>query len=186
MEEDDLEVVSGRVDEAELRESAVVLPEVELPTGSTGVLLTRRADDLPRHAGEISFPGGGREAHDDSLLDTGLRELHEEVGVPRDVVDVRRQARDVVTTTGFRIRPYVARLPYPIDLKVDPTEVDRVFVASVDELTRTGVHEVETHGVHEIHYFHLTDHTVWGATAKILQRYLRAEASWKPESQRRA
>src|SRR5512140_3961787 len=62
----------------ELRPAAVLVPLVRRDAGLT-VLLTQRTDHLYDHAGQISFPGGRAEAHDDSAAATALRETFEEI-----------------------------------------------------------------------------------------------------------
>ena len=63
------------------KDAAVLVPLFEDPSGSLHAVFTRRRHDLRRHPGEISFPGGRRDAHE-ALVDTALREAHEEVGLP--------------------------------------------------------------------------------------------------------
>lgn len=164
--------------EDDLSESAVVVPRMTVDSGEDALLLTRRADHLSRHAGEVSFPGGGKEPSDDDLKDTALRELHEEVGVPPVDAEVLRQLDDVLTTTGFRIRPYLAEIPYPYDFDLQQEEVDTVFVAKLDELVDPEIHERREYAGAELHYFHHGDHTIWGATGEIVARLLREERDW--------
>ena len=59
--------------------SAVMV--ILLDTGSDiSLVLTQRAAHLPKHPGQISFPGGRAEPEDADLLDTARRETREEVG----------------------------------------------------------------------------------------------------------
>src|SRR5687767_2082314 len=66
--------------DADTRMAAVLLPLLDGPEPS--LVFTKRAEDLSRHQGEISFPGGLRHPEDRSLVETALRETEEEVGIP--------------------------------------------------------------------------------------------------------
>ena len=77
----------GRID------AAVLVPLYWTPSGDAGagglgVVLTKRRDDLRRHAGEISFPGGRQDIDEDDLRETALREAREEIGLPSEAVDL--------------------------------------------------------------------------------------------------
>jgi len=54
-------------------ESAVLVP-LTVKDGRISILFTRRPDEMRRHAGEYSFPGGRRDEHEKDLLATALRE----------------------------------------------------------------------------------------------------------------
>ena len=69
------------------RPAAVLVPLL-LRDGEAHVLLTRRSDDLRRHRGQYSFPGGKCDEDDRDAVATALRETEEEVGLPRRHVDV--------------------------------------------------------------------------------------------------
>lgn len=59
------------------RAGAVVM----LPTEDGKYLMERNADDDESHPGKLRPPGGGAEEEDDNLLDTIVREMHEEFGL---------------------------------------------------------------------------------------------------------
>src|SRR5256885_15003918 len=61
-------------------------PKEEL--GDPELVFTRRTEDLPRHPGEISFPGGMREALDAGPRETALREAEEELGISPAKVEI--------------------------------------------------------------------------------------------------
>ena len=60
------------IDGVKYRNSAVLVPLVEKSNG-TEIILTIRSNDLPSHAGQISFPGGKVDAEDKNPVDTAYR-----------------------------------------------------------------------------------------------------------------
>ncbi len=70
----------------ELRPAAVLIPVVARPQGAT-VLLTRRADTLASHTGQIAFPGGRLDPGEDAVT-AALREADEEVALNPGAVEV--------------------------------------------------------------------------------------------------
>ncbi|HEY1126987.1 MAG TPA: CoA pyrophosphatase, partial [Actinomycetota bacterium] len=89
--------------------AAVLVPIVEDQDPS--VVFTRRADELPRHAGEISFPGGLSHTVDAALRDTALRETEEELGLSPSEVDVLGALPSVHTfASSILIVPFVGML----------------------------------------------------------------------------
>ena len=63
--------------------NAAVLVPLYLERGRLHAVFTKRQDDLRRHAGEISFPGGRYDEGEPDLRATALREANEEIGLPR-------------------------------------------------------------------------------------------------------
>ena len=93
--------VHGRTD------SAVLAPLFVDAAGELHAVFTRRRHDLRRHPGEISFPGG-RQDPGETLIETALREAHEEVGLPPDAVDVLGALQPTPTmVTSYAIYPFV-------------------------------------------------------------------------------
>src|SRR5207253_7654072 len=109
-----------------LRPAAVLVPLVDYPAGMS-VLLTQRTAHLSAHAGQISFPGGRIEADDRDAIAAALRETEEEVGLPRDRVEVAGRLDTYVTGTGFEITPIVGFVEPPFALAIDPFEVAEAF-----------------------------------------------------------
>lgn len=169
---------TGTEASADLKESAVLVPVYE-EDDEPGLLFTKRSDDLPRHAGQVSFPGGRREDGDGTLLDTALRELHEEVGLPSGYVDVVGRFDDVRTTTGYRITPFVGGVPRDFEYVKQETEVAELIFAPVAELAEPSVHERRRKGGYKLHYFHYEGYTIWGATAEILVDFLDSVGLWR-------
>ncbi len=163
-----------------LLHAAVLVPLFQ-HGGEPYVLLTRRHADLRRHAGQVSFPGGRIEPGEAPLA-AALRESHEEIGLEPGQVDVLGALDDtLVLATGFRLTPWVGRVPYPYPYVAHPREVDAILYVPLAELARPGVHrtvEREAYGMrHVVHLYELPAVTVWGATARVLHQLL---SLWSP------
>lgn len=120
-------MISG-LPEATGRASAVLLLFGQDEFGGQDVVLTERSATLRKHAGQVSFPGGGVDPGDTSAADTALREAHEEIGLDREGVRVVGVLPTLpLSVTGFRVTPVAAwwERPSPIGV-VDPAEVARV------------------------------------------------------------
>ena len=153
------------------RPAAVLLPIVERQAPT--VLFTRRTEHLPSHAGQICFPGGRYHADDDSLIQTALREMEEEIGLSADAVEIAGFLDSYETlNTGFAILPVVGFLRGDFILSVNSEEVAEVFEAPLAYLLDPENHatrSLERGGV--MRQFYAIDygaHTIWGATAAMI------------------
>ena len=154
------------------RTKAAVLVALYEDGGALHAIFTRRRDDLRSHAGEISFPGGRRDEDDADLLSTALREAEEEIGLPRDAVDVLGALSPTPTVaTSFGVYPFVGLIEPGRKWTLSPREVDEVLELRLADLRaahtrrrmihrgipfRTDVYDVGEQLV------------IWGATARIL------------------
>lgn len=170
--------VSAEAD-ARLTAAAVLVPLVERPDGMT-VLLTRRSDDLPDHAGQIAFPGGRVEPGDADAAATALREAAEEIGLAPDRVEIVGTLAPYRTGTGYRITPVVGFVAPPFDLAPDPAEVAEVFEVPLAFVLDTANHRRDSmlwRG--ELHWYDAMpygERYIWGATAGMLVRFARLVA----------
>lgn len=158
--------------EGPLRPAAVLVPLVEHDDGMT-VLLTQRTAHLVHHPGQISFPGGRLEEADqgDPVI-AALRETEEEIGLPRDRVDILGRLDDYITGTGFIITPVVGVIVPPVETIADPFEVEEVFEVPLNFLLDPQNHKLHRRVVEGRHrpFWAMTwdERTIWGATAGIL------------------
>ena len=154
---------------------AGVLVPLYRKRGVLHAVFTERHHDLPRHAGEISFPGGRREVEDADLVATALREAHEEVGLPPESVRVIGALEPIPTiVTGYAIHPFVGIVPSDFHWKPSDSEVAAVIDLPLPavmagygrrRLVRRGAAiRTDTYVVDE--------HMIWGATARIVSDLL--------------
>jgi 8-oxo-dGTP pyrophosphatase MutT (NUDIX family) len=136
------------------------------------VLLTRRADTLASHPGQVAFPGGRRDPEDPDDAWTALREAQEEVGVdPTDVHVVGELPALWVPPSDHQVVPVVGwwHRPGPVGV-VDPLEVAEVVRVPVAELVdphnRVGVRYPSGRGNGP--GFLVGGMFVWGFTAGLL------------------
>lgn len=154
-----------------LVEAAVLIPLVERSAGLQ-VVLTRRAEHLHHHAGQISFPGGRFEEHDASLVAAALRETSEEIGVPAESVDVIRTLPAFATPSGFRITPVLGSFQAGAAFSPDPFEVAEIFEVPLSFLIRRENYQQHRicwqGGVRHVQAVPYQGRFIWGATAGIL------------------
>ena len=110
------------------RTDAGVLVPLYLDEGELHGVFTRRREDLRRHPGEISFPGGRSDEGDADLRSTALREAHEEIGLPLDAVDVVGALQPTPTVvTGYAVYPFVGLIEPGRIWQVSEREVAEVL-----------------------------------------------------------
>lgn len=158
------------------RLAAVLVPLVLAPEPS--LVLTLRSDELPRHAGEVSFPGGMAEPHDADLRVTALREAQEEIGLDPAAVDVVGALPAVHTfVSGILVVPFVGVLESAPALRVDPGEIAEVFTIALARLHAAERRIERTRpggGVWSGWSYEVDGITVWGATGGMLHDLLSA------------
>jgi 8-oxo-dGTP pyrophosphatase MutT (NUDIX family) len=154
-----------------IKPAAVLVAVVDHPEPT--VLLTQRAQHLPNHPGQISFPGGKIEKTDTDPLDAALRETEEEIGLARGAVEPLGYLDLYMTTLGYRIVPTIARVQPGFSLTLNTGEVDNAFevpLAFLMDQANVQRHSREWQGLTR-HYYAITfgEHYIWGVTAGILR-----------------
>lgn len=155
-----------------LRPAAVLIPIVVRPEGAS-VILTRRADALSSHSGQIAFPGGRLEPGE-TALDAALREASEEIGLCPDDVEALGLGDAYETGTGFLVTPVVAWIAGSPVLTPDPAEVADIFETPWDFLMDVGNHRRDFYDREdeERRWFWAmpwNERYIWGVTAGILR-----------------
>lgn len=155
-----------------LTPAAVLVPLVQRDEGLS-VLLTRRADTLRRHTGQVALPGG-RLDPGETPWEAALREAEEEIGLPRHQVEVAGLSTPYRTGTGFLVTPVVGFVTPPIDLIPNPHEVADVFETPFGYLMDPANHErryYDQPGGQRRWFYAITheERVIWGATAGMLR-----------------
>jgi 8-oxo-dGTP pyrophosphatase MutT (NUDIX family) len=134
-------------------------------------VFTRRRDDMRRHPGEISFPGGRHDDADPDLLATALREADEEIGLTPAAVRVLGALQPTPTiATGYAIYPFVGLIEPGMAWTLSAREVAEVLELALDDL-RDGYarRRLLRRGVPiRTDTYVVGDDLIWGATARIL------------------
>jgi 8-oxo-dGTP pyrophosphatase MutT (NUDIX family) len=153
------------------RTVAAVLVPLYLDADELHAVFTRRRDDLRRHPGEISFPGGRRDEGEDDLRVTALREAREEIGLPPDAVEILGALQPTPTiATGYAVYPFVGLIEPGRTWTLSTREVAAVIELPLDAL-RAGYarRRLIRRGVPiRTDTYTVDDQMIWGATARIL------------------
>jgi 8-oxo-dGTP pyrophosphatase MutT (NUDIX family) len=151
--------------------NAAVLVPLYLDHGRLHAVFTKRHDDLRRHPGEISFPGGRYDEGEQDLRATALREAHEEIGLPTDAVEIIGALQPTPTiATGYAVYPFVGLIDAGRTWTPSASEVAEVLELPLDALQAGyGRRRLIRRGVPiRTDTYLVGDHLIWGATARIL------------------
>ncbi len=128
------------------------------------------------HSGQVSFPGGKREENDLDLIQTALREAHEEINVlPEEVTVVGPLSKVYIPPSRFLVAPFVGYSEKRPNFKRDPVEVAEIIEAPLQLILEESTIKQKpifvqvTNSELEVKYFDILGHTVWGATAMMLK-----------------
>lgn len=166
------------------RRAASVLVPLFLRGGEPFLVLTRRTEHLALHAGQISFPGGGRDPEDASDVATALREAHEEVGLAPEHVEILGPLDLLDTITSFRVSPFVGAIPEAYPFRPATAEVAEILELPLAGFLAPGAfeaREMDLFGQKRLTYRYTVNGTVvWGATGRIVHHFLELVAPLLP------
>lgn len=163
--------------------SAILFSIIPYKNRPYDLILIHRTDRGTRHRGEISFPGGKFESKNDrTLLDTALRETEEEIGVPKNKIELIGCLDDFPTMTKYIITPFIAIIDKDQKLVKEDGEVRRILKVPIDffiEKQNFREQAIDIGGNQfPIFYFNYIDsesnekYTIWGATAYMISNFI--------------
>jgi nudix motif 8 len=171
-----LQRMPRQLTKATAKRASVLIPLCHY-RGAPAVLFTNRSDAVGTHKREVCFPGGMVDTTDRSIIETGLRELHEEIGIDKQQVDVLGVMRcdwsEVASITGVGVTPVLGYIGELSTLQLQPSaEVAGWFAVPIADIIdaqnwvlRDFSAPVFTGGA---------PHVVWGLTAYLLANVVRS------------
>ncbi|MEQ4922307.1 CoA pyrophosphatase [Proteus hauseri] len=152
--------------------AAVLLPIINKPVPT--LLLTERASTLRSHAGQVALPGGKRDPEDTNLIQTALREAHEEVAIPPSAVSVIGQLAPLQSASGYLVTPIIGVIPAGLPLRHNPDEVASIFEIPLSYVLNAQQYQAldfrHSGKKQRIYFYPYDGHLVWGLTAAILHK----------------
>ena len=151
------------------RLAAVLVPLIWRDAGWQ-ILMTKRAAHLSHHAGQISFPGGALDACDNGLIETALREAHEEISLKPPSVRVMGSLLPVRSPAGYIVQPIVGIVGGDIFNELKPDQLKLTSLpycqahSQLDNFLRC-----QTNGRDDSYWVvSHTKHYIWGLSARVL------------------
>lgn len=177
------------------RKAAVLIPIVTID-GRTEILFQVRSSKLNWQPGDICFPGGHVEQSDASPTETAKRELHEEIGIPIEQIQIYGHLPAFIASIGYKMYPVIGEIKSLANMQLNLDEVEKVFTVPIDwlldnpplEATMQVAHKPandfpfillpnyspdwQKRTEHKVYFYHYQDYVIWGLTAQILRSFL--------------
>ncbi|MGH8928362.1 MAG: NUDIX hydrolase [Acidimicrobiia bacterium] len=151
--------------------AAVLVPLYEDQAKEIRVVLTKRPETMPTHAGHIAFPGGRPHPEDDGPVATALREAHEEVGIDPSAVEVIGFLPPIHTVEfALLVVPVVGRMAGVPDLVPSEREVAMILQPRLVDLSEPARWRAETWQGRSVWFYDLDGEILWGATARMVRQ----------------
>jgi 8-oxo-dGTP pyrophosphatase MutT (NUDIX family) len=159
-----------------LTRAAVLVPLFQ-KEGHHHILFTKRTNRVKHHKGEISFPGGVVDEGDENVEATACRETLEEIGLPREYVEILGRLDDAITiSSAYLITPIVAEIAYPYPFSINADEIEELVEIPLEAFLEKErwKEEILFEGNERIlgDFFQYEGRIIWGATARIMRQFL--------------
>ena len=150
---------------------AVFYPDA---SNDTRIVLILRKTYKGVHSNQVGFPGGRREAEDHDLQDTALRETEEEVGIPKEKIEViKKLSKLYIPPSNFWVQPYIGIVNETPQFIREESEVEAILEVLLsdflndqniisEKLTTSYADAID------VPAYLLNEKVVWGATGMML------------------
>ncbi|HKY06782.1 MAG TPA: CoA pyrophosphatase [Candidatus Binatia bacterium] len=156
-------------------DAAVLIPVYRAQDGQLHIVMVLR-NPGGVHGGQLAFPGGKHDPEDETMLDTALREVREELGLTVSKKDILAELpMEQTRTTGYRVFPYLARIIVPERWQIAEREIAEIIDINLAELTRPGAQSkmIERFPTwmkaEQVSFYQVGPHRLWGLSYRILQ-----------------
>lgn len=159
--------------------AAILVPLISIDD-DWHLLLTKRAEHLRHHPGEIAFPGGKWDQGENYPLATALRESEEEIGLLSDNVDILGCLSQLNTRYQTQVVPVAGVIRGEQDFVINPDEIAQIFTVPIsffleDRRLRTDIFPARAMGVNAerwVPVYEFEGHEIWGFTAAVIVQLL--------------
>jgi 8-oxo-dGTP pyrophosphatase MutT (NUDIX family) len=159
-------------------DAAVLIPVYRSQDGELHIVMILR-NPGGVHGGQIAFPGGKHDPEDETMLDTALREVREEIGLIVERNDVLAELpMEQTRTTGYRVFPFLARIAVPDRWQIAEREIAEIVDVKLTDLTRRDAHDKMIgrfptwEKAQQVSFYRIGEHRLWGLSYRILQPVL--------------
>lgn len=159
-------------------DAAVLIPVYRSQDGELHIVMILR-NPGGVHGGQIAFPGGKHDPEDETMLDTALREVREELGLIVERNDVLAELpMEQTRTTGYRVFPFLARIAVPDRWQIAEREIAAIVDVKLTDLTRRDAHDKMIgrfptwEKAQRVSFYRIGEHRLWGLSYRILQPVL--------------
>lgn len=159
-----------KIHQPDLAQAGVLVAITDEP--EPHLVLTRRAQHLNSHSGEVAFAGGKQDDTDPDIVFTALREAHEEINLCSQQVQIIGPLDQVVSRFGYVVTPIVGLIPADVEFIANLDELDAIFKVPLRFFLESEPYEYFERGSISIPSFQYEEFRIWGLTAMMITEML--------------